>query len=135
MSLLAAMLWRPDVVRNVESQGSKTSTLFFSLSTRAALRPRPARRVRQRRGRAARSAACNTFCGNLEKQVGQVQDLLFVVVCFWQSKTLRAAQTRDHGLTTRICVSSTHVNEAISTHLLTCYCTQAATFTIADVRG
>ena len=86
----------------------KPALFFFS---RARLRcgpPRP--RVRQRGGaRAARSAPsrCNMPLSVHREQVGQVQLFLFVVVCFCQSKTLRAAQTRDHGLTTRTCVSST----------------------------
>ena len=57
--------------------GLKNQHSFFSLS-RGFAAARPARGVRQRgSARAARSAPsrCNTFCGNLEKQVGQVHIL------------------------------------------------------------
>ena len=85
-----------------------TSTLFF-LSRAASLRPAPPAACGSGGARAARSAPsrCNMPLSVHREQVGQVQLFLFVAVCFCQSKTLRAAQTRDHGLTTRTCVSST----------------------------
>ena len=100
-----------------------TSTLFFSRARGVRCGPRPPRACGSGGARAARSAPsrCNMPLSVHREQVGQVQLFLFVAVCFCQSKTLRAAQTRDHGLTTRTCVSSTsrkRGNQYALAHLL-----------------
>ena len=91
-----------------------TSTLFF-LSRAASLRPAPP----------ARAAAGGRAAAYLVLVVQTPFTRLAIIVAssssFWQSKTLRAAQTRDHGLTTRTCVSSTsrkRGNQYALAHLL-----------------